>query len=172
MLRMGAGAGMELLELLRQMNAGLCDRLPAGRFVCAFIGELDMRTHRLRYAAAGMAPILIMRAQGGAIESQGATMPPLGLDEPIDETCLAERDLGSGDALIVATDGVHEQPDAKGKRLGGAGVEAVLELVRARGGVDADAVMGGIRTSLAALARGVVQEDDQTVVVVVRNAVE
>jgi len=66
MLRMALRLGADLELAYRSVNNQLAERLPADRFITAFIGLLDPATHELRFHSGGQAPILHFQAAGGA----------------------------------------------------------------------------------------------------------
>ncbi len=83
-----AGAAQALLELeddpariLNAINAHLCDRMPAGRFVTLLILSLDVTSHRFSVANAGHLPPMQRRVDGGIEEIPWeASGIPVGID--------------------------------------------------------------------------------------------
>lgn len=200
MFCLGVRAGLSLDDILGHMNARLQESLPMGRFVCAFLGELNLATHELRYASAGLSPIVRVRlvqptadhdagSQEGSHDRDelGSTHPPLGLEETLEGTALASMTLEEGDGLIVATDGIYEQPNKEGKPIGTRMI--VDQAVRAcsltrsdnafvRGqsggrGAHATELMNGILEAASDSAgfgkKAISPRDDQTIVVLARN---
>src|SRR5438445_820592 len=66
MLRMAFRMGADLETAYLQVNNQLAERLPADRFITAFIGLLDTANHSLRFHSGGQAPILCYKAASGA----------------------------------------------------------------------------------------------------------
>ncbi|MGE3109852.1 MAG: PP2C family protein-serine/threonine phosphatase [Phycisphaerales bacterium] len=175
MFRMGVRAGLELEEMLEHLNSGLRERLPIGMFVCAFVGVLDTRRGAIRYAAAGMSPIVRLRAgadgRGHAALSE-ATLAPLGVDEEIGEGATAEIVLDAGDGLVVATDGVYEFPSDTGRPQGTGAAVAAMESAWSQSGAAAllrdiaARVCGGIEDG----GGGRSAPDDRAILVVARDA--
>jgi hypothetical protein len=91
-------------EVLEQTNAILRGRLAAGLFVPAFLAVID--GHRLRWCNAGHPPPQLLRA-GGETSELGTTGIPLGVDDDAGYEEL-ECELGPGDVLVAATDGLWE----------------------------------------------------------------
>jgi len=96
------------------------------------------------------------------------------VDGELDETSIDRLTLGAGDAVIVATDGIYEQPSAAGKRLG---ADAFHEpLVDALTGEGLAGLTSTAQRLLSAMVDrawlhrlAAVQADDQTIVVLARD---
>jgi len=78
MLRMAFRLGADLDRAYVQVNNRLAETLADDRFVTAFIGLLDPRTHALRFHSGGQGPIFHFRAADGAFERYKPTSFPLG----------------------------------------------------------------------------------------------
>jgi GAF domain-containing protein len=91
-------------EVLAQTNAILRGRLPEDLFVPAFLAIVD--GHTLRWCNAGHPPPQLLCSSGGTTPL-GTTGLPLGVME---DGGYAEREaeLGAGDVLVAATDGLWE----------------------------------------------------------------
>jgi len=93
-------------RFLRSVNQLFYENTTAGAYATLFFAEYDDRERRLRYANCGHLSGLILR-NGGALERLDTTGTVLGLFEAWD--CgIGERRLGSGDLLVLYTDGVTE----------------------------------------------------------------
>src|SRR5438105_1220493 len=77
MLRMAFRMGADLETAYLQVNNQLAERLPADRFITAFIGLLDTANHSLRFHSGGQAPILCYKAASGACVDFKPTSFPL-----------------------------------------------------------------------------------------------
>lgn len=198
MFGLGVLAELRLEAILHFMNQRLESSLPVGRFVCAFLGELNLRTHQMRYIAAGLSPIVRLRparpldsrtaapypAGDFIAHSCDSTHPPLGLDGSVDGE-PGSIILDPGNVLIIATDGVYEQPDASGRPIGPdrvivRGVSELGASLRQPTPSDpvAAALLRGMLTA-ASPARAAGEHtaaaptslrDDQTLVIVARDA--
>jgi phosphoserine phosphatase len=118
MLRIALRLGADLDAAFSQINDQLEQDLAANRFVTAFLGQLDARTHQVSYHAGGQGPILYFRAASGECEWHNATTAPMGF-MPI-ETLKPPRvvELAPGDILGLITDGVFEYEDDAGEQFG------------------------------------------------------
>lgn len=164
MLRMALRLEADLVGVVREMNEQLCADLPRGRFVSAWIGYLDPRTHTLTAFSAGQAPILHYEAASDRFDTFGADAPPLGL-MPIDVVPKDPVRLAPGDLYVVLSDGFHESRNADDEEFGLARVEALL---RSEAGSEPEAIIAALHAAVDAWTGGVAPDDDRTAVVVKR----
>lgn len=180
MLRMAARLGAPVEHAVTHLNTLVCDALPIGRFVTAFVGTLGAAGSgegTVRYVAAGQAPVVIVRADG-SYESRDATILPLGVDPWLEPPVAETLTLGPGDALVLLSDGYYEYMAGTAGAGGQFGVRRVVAAVsdalarhgRAEGA--AAAVIASVDAALAAYAAetgGGPPQDDQTALIVVRR---
>ena len=149
MFRFGVRAGFGLDAVASRMNECLCEDLPTGHFVTAFVGEFAAGGDVVRYVSAGQSPVVVFG--GGGHESRDALLPPLGVGGFGGGVEVLEVGVDVGGGVAVVSDGLME----------GAGAlddEAVA--VIARGSADAGrALIEGA---------GGAGEDDRTALVVRR----
>ncbi|HWT88469.1 MAG TPA: SpoIIE family protein phosphatase [Candidatus Angelobacter sp.] len=91
---------------LRSVNRLFFENTSDGAYATLFFGEYDERRQKLRYVNCGHLPGLLLR-RDGSVEKLEATCMVLGLFADWDCT-VDERQLSSGDSLILYTDGVTE----------------------------------------------------------------
>ncbi|HYE03297.1 MAG TPA: SpoIIE family protein phosphatase [Phycisphaerales bacterium] len=168
MLRMAGRLGAPLTEIVCHLNALMCEALPAGRFVTAFLGELDAGRHEVAYVSAGQAPIVVVRASG-EFECFDASTPPVGIDPDLKVRRTETVRFGPGDVLVLLSDGYYELRGPGGKGDDMLGVERVVELVRAAIGGSAEEILGALIRGAAAFARGRPADDDQTAIIIKRT---
>ena len=137
----------------------LARSLPAGNFVTAFYGIVDITERRMVYANAGHLPPLVVR-KNGAVESLAVTGPALGFPHvaPMREAYAV---FGPGDGLVLFTDGVTEAGPSPDEFFEVSGVEATVRTLWTR---DAEAVGSGLLDEAVRHGGGVLS-DDATVVV-------
>ena len=165
MLRMAFRLGADLETAFAQVNDLLAETLADDRFVTAFIGLLDPRTHALRFHSGGQGPIFHFRAADGAFERYKPTSFPLGAMPLASARPSVTLTLAPGDLLVLLSDGFYEQLDASGNEFGEQRVEA---LVRERHRDGAEAVRAGILAAVDAHAGATPQADDMTAVILRR----
>lgn len=165
MLRLGLRSGGALASVFRHVNDELCDRLPDGHFVTAFVGLLDPRTHRLSFISGGQAPILHYRAGSSEIVRHRATSFPMGAMALDADPQPVTIEMAEGDWLVLLSDGIYEQESDAGEQFGRARVEALLH----RTASGAPAVLAEhLLHELQQFAAGR-QDDDITAVVLKRT---
>ncbi len=165
MVRVGLRYTTELDQLIAHLNEQLAADLPEGRFITAFVGELDSRSHRLAYHAAGQGPLLWYRAADGTCEVRGATTLPLAVVPELPVAAPDTIDLQPGDAVILLTDGFYEYMNADDEQFG---QQRVIDSVARHAARDANAILNGLLHDLADWAGGAPQNDDLTAIVLKR----
>lgn len=167
MLRMAVRLGHDLSSIVQHLNEQLCADLHAGRFITAWLGDLDSKTHTLRYFSAGQAPLLVFRAAAQQIEVLPATAPPFGVIPEMDTTHPSPLALEPGDMVAVFSDGILQAANHAGKVFGEARATA---LMRDHRGASAQAIMAALRTALQDFAGTVAAADDRTALIIKRKS--
>ena len=163
MLRMAVRVGEDLAGIVHHLNAQLCADLTEGRFVTAWVGELDARARTLRSFSCGQGPLLFYRAAAQACETIETDTVPLGC---LDDLAVVPRDairMEPGDVFVVLSDGVIDAESATGERFGTPRVIDVI--VSAREG-SAEELMAALRQALTMFTGGARPDDDRTAVVI------
>jgi phosphoserine phosphatase len=166
MLRMAFRMGADLEHAFREVNDQLAATYLDGRFVTAFIGELDLTQHRIRFLSGGQSPILHFHAATGRCTRLGSTSFPMGAMPLTRPAAARDVDLAPGDVLLLATDGVYEASHGDGTVLGAAAVEALLA---EHAGRDAAGLAQHLLELVASFGEGAAPDDDITLVVVRRH---
>jgi len=126
MLRVAFRLGANLDAAYMHVNNQLNEDLPDDRFITAFMGFLEPRTHEVEFHSGGQGPILVYRANGDECEWHKPTSFPVGIME-LDGTQTAEKlTLGPGDILAVISDGIYEFARSDGAEFGEDGVAAIM----------------------------------------------
>jgi len=120
----------------------------------------------MRVAAAGMPPVLVHRAGGGALETVSLGGMPLGAlaGFPYVEERL---ELRLGDTVLLMSDGLPEMLNGDDEMLG---YDRVGEVFQAHAGASPSEIADGLLAAGDAWASGRPQEDDVTLVVLRRLA--
>ncbi len=146
--------------ILSKVNRLLLESVESGTYVTAFYGVLDTRARVLTYSNAGHNPPILLRADGKMeLLSEGGTI--LGA---LPGVTFKERRLtfGSGDLLVMYTDGVTDAVNPEREDFG---QERLERLVKASAGLSADAVTQRIIDEVNAFRREARLNDDLTLVV-------
>jgi sigma-B regulation protein RsbU (phosphoserine phosphatase) len=112
-----------------KLNKFLCANTASGKFVTFFYAVLDAEKRTLIYENAGHSPGMLLRA-AGATESLSGGGSVLGV-LPDWEYQDYEVQLGSGDKLVLTTDGITEAENAQFEEFG---EDRLLEATRAQDG--------------------------------------
>jgi serine phosphatase RsbU (regulator of sigma subunit) len=160
MLRALVGVELRLRATFGRISDILARSLPAGHFITAFYGIVDVTERRMVYANAGHPPPLVVRKNGG-FESLAVTGPALGFPQvaPMREGYAV---FNAGDGLVLFTDGVTEVGPSPDEFFDVAGVQAT---VRGLWTEDAATICNGLLDEVARRSGGELS-DDTTVVVV------
>ncbi len=113
-LRTMAAVSSDIGKMIGQINNLIYDH-NFHWFVTLFVGKIDTKTGRCCYASAGQ-PALLRRADG-SIEELSALNHPLGI-EPGVEFGVLEFSLGTGDTLLLHTDGITERSSGRNELFG------------------------------------------------------
>jgi serine phosphatase RsbU (regulator of sigma subunit) len=166
MLRMAARVGADLPAIARHLNEQLCADLHEGRFVTAWLGELDAGAHVLASLAAGQGPILRYDAAADRFEELAADTVPLGIVPELGGAAPRAIALAPGDLVAVLSDGIFELRSPAGDAFG---MERVQRVIRAHRHQTASELLAVLRDALHAFAAGRPAADDRTAIVVRRR---
>jgi sigma-B regulation protein RsbU (phosphoserine phosphatase) len=150
-----------LPELVGRVNRYSCEQsLQGRRFTTAFLAELEPATGQLTYVNAGHNwPVL--RHASGVIERLEAGGLPLGINSAVSYQ-LGCATLGTGDLLLIFTDGLVEAEDADEREYGEDRMLPVVQTLRNRTAKEAlDSIMSSV-DAFVGLTR---QHDDITCLV-------
>jgi len=164
-LRTLSSSRVPLAELVAGLNRYACSNSQGGsRFTTALLAELDPATGDLAYVNAGHnAPIL--RRGSGMVEKLEAGGIPMGIFEDTPYQAETIR-LGSGDYLVIFTDGVVEAINAKGDEYGEA---ELIQLVGRRAAAAPSELLRGLLEELDAFVGNTPQHDDMTCLLLKRT---
>lgn len=113
-------------QILQEINAQLCARLPTGIFFCVTLLEISAERLHATLWNAGLPDTLLVR--GGSIQGHfPSTMLPLGIAEGLNPTAICLL-LEPGDRLYTFSDGIIET-STQGEMFGMERLEAFLTQV-------------------------------------------
>jgi serine phosphatase RsbU (regulator of sigma subunit) len=158
--------GSSLRDWVGRLNGYMAQDLTDGNFVTFAAAVLHSPGGAVDMLSAGHGPILLYRSARHEIEELQAQGPPLGVVAGMDFGDATRLDMGAGDALVFATDGLFEQTNAAGEPFGiGRLKESVLRYAPG----EAKDVVAGLHDDVRAFAAGAPQADDLTVTVIRRT---
>ncbi|HEX9659522.1 MAG TPA: GAF domain-containing SpoIIE family protein phosphatase [Rhodothermales bacterium] len=156
----------DLSEAIETTNRILNKDLRPGLFLTVFLGYLDHQASEIRYVSAGQGPILLFRRRTGERILFDATTTPLGIFPFIDASVSEPVKLEPGDVFVVASDGFFEWQDPDGEEFG---TDRMFDMIERAEEASASDIIHLTRSAVVEFARGTKQDDDLTVVVVVRS---
>jgi phosphoserine phosphatase len=166
MLRLGLRLRHPIVKLAEEINAQLCEDLPDGRFVTAWLARLDCRTGAVNTISAGQGPILIYSRATDTFVTQGADMPPLGVVAlPYADADSQRYTLAPGDILVAITDGFYEAADPARVLFD---EDRIREIVRGARDRTAREILNAIKSEVHAFTQHAPLEDDQTGLIIKR----
>jgi phosphoserine phosphatase len=165
MLRMAARLGASLRDITAHLNHQLCADLPGGRFITAWLGEIDARTGTLSMLSAGQGPLLLYRAARDEFESIEPDVLPFGIMDDMELPEPARFTLAPGDVFIAASDGFYEAMNANDQLFG---TERVKDALRAVIRQPAEEMAAALRSAVVTFAESTRRDDDQTAVIIRR----
>jgi len=149
---------------LERTNHILVEERRSALFITALLAVVDVRSGRLRVAAAGHEPPLVLRASSGRLEWLPVQGPLLGAFSALN---VREREatLYHGDMLLCYTDGVTDARSPAGERFGERRLRAA---VRAGRDSSAQDLVDRIVDSMQRFQAGTAAADDVTLLAVRR----
>ncbi|HYB70701.1 MAG TPA: SpoIIE family protein phosphatase [Candidatus Bathyarchaeia archaeon] len=165
MLRMAVRSGEDLPAIVRHLNAQLCADLTEGRFVSAWLGELDTRERTLTGFSCGQGPLLYYRAAERTCVTIETDSLPFGCVESLEVQLRPPIRMEPGDVFVALSDGVGDAENASGDRFG---TRRIIEVVTRHGEGSASELLTALRRALADFAGATAADDDRTGVIVKR----
>jgi phosphoserine phosphatase RsbU/P len=150
---------IEPKELLARVNRVLIDRGVESRFATVFFGVIT-RDGTLTYCNAGHNPPLLFRRGGMERLETGGMIVGLFPDATYEQGTIQ---FSPGDLLVLFSDGVSEALDAAGEEFGEL---RIRDVVGARRGESAESGLQALMNAVKEFARGAVQNDDVTAMLV------
>lgn len=138
MLRMALRLEADLDDVFVNINDQLVEDLPDDRFVTAFFGLLDAKSHTVQFHSAGQGPILHYHAANKSYDWHEPSTFPLGYMEQKNLQAAVSIKLEPGDILGLISDGIYEYENEVGLQFGQKGVASVIDAMP--GGTAAELV--------------------------------
>ena len=137
------------------------------KFITMLLAEVNPRIGVLRYLNAGHNPGFLLRAASGQVDELPSGGVPLGL-LPGSRYAMREMAIAPGDLLCLYSDGITEAASAAEEELGNA---RLIDLLRAHRERPLPEVLQAIQDAVGEFTAGRPQGDDQTLVLLRREAV-
>jgi len=154
-------AKTSLEDMVVSINKYLSENTPANRFITLFTAELDATSGGLKFINAGHNPPLIGRANG-TIEQLASGGLPLGI-MPFAEYEVGTAQLGTGDVLVIYSDGVSEANNLAEDEFG---MDRLTAVISANVGRNASGIRDKVESALSEFTGTAAPNDDITLVIV------
>ena len=162
MFRSLAGSGLPLDDLVARVSRLFCESTTAGQYATLVCGRAA-RSGAVEFCNAGHLPVLFLR--DGEVSSLGAKGMPVGMFCAGDYA--AEKlQLGSGESLVLYTDGLTESLDGSSNEYG---LERLAQFLNGRHALAPEALTAACLAEVGKFSHGVRQHDDRTILVLRRN---
>jgi PAS domain S-box-containing protein len=158
-----ATMGLEVDQILTQVNRMLVDDLGDGCFVTLMLVSLDVGTRSLVYAGAGHIPGYVLSVSGSTEHTLESSGPPLGLFSNVRFSRNASITLHPGQLLVLLTDGITESVSPEGKEWGARGA---LDYLATHRELSANELVDGLYHEALRFTCHEPQKDDITSVIV------
>ncbi|MGB0681766.1 MAG: SpoIIE family protein phosphatase [Magnetovibrionaceae bacterium] len=156
--------GAEPGAVLTRLNRLLAADARQGRFMTFCLVHLTAGSGDIRFANAGADPIIVAEAGDGSISTWDQGDPPLAVDAGLSIASFNGQ-LGPGDVLLMATDGVAETRNRAGEMFGEERLRRCLSRQRTQ---PAAIILESLTGELKAFRGDAEQKDDITIVVIKR----
>ena len=153
-----------IAEIASDVNRQLCrDVEDSGRFMTMFYAEIDSQNKRMRWLNAGHEPALVYDPEtDGFDDLAGGGSLPLGILEEAEYT-EGQRNIASGQIIVIATDGIREARNRFGEMFGN---DSLQTIIRRNAAASSAKILQDVFTALDLFRQGVKSEDDMTLVVI------
>ncbi len=132
-------------------------------FMTLFYLRIDVRHKTLEWVRAGQDPAILYDPSKRTFETLDGEGIPLGVEASWVYEEHQKTGLQEGQIIVLATDGVWESENVKGKMYG---KEKIYDLIRAHAALSAKGILNIVIDSLYRFTKGRKFEDDVTLVVV------
>ncbi len=167
MLRMAVRMKPELRRIARHLNEQLTADLPGGRFVTAWLAEIDAERHTITSFSAGQAPILLYNAAHDHWDVLPADTMPLGITNGLEIVIGEPVRLEPGDIVAVVSDGIIDAADLTGDKFG---VEQLLETLSRHRSEGPRQMQLALQAAVDEHTQGAPADDDRTAIILKRTA--
>jgi serine phosphatase RsbU (regulator of sigma subunit) len=152
-------------QAVARVNDLIALDMTGGRFVTLALCMLDPQKHTLHLFSAGHGPVLFYHACRASVLLSGADGLPLGIFSPMITTEARILTFEPGDLLLLVTDGFFEWENPESEQFG---VERLKQFIVAHCDLEPFEFIQTLHQEVLAFARGTVQADDLTAVIIKR----
>ena len=163
-LRMRALQSGSISEIVTDLNRHLSpDAVKTGRFMTLFYMAFDPQEKALRWVRAGHDPAILYDPAQDRFEELKGNGVALGIDEKFSYCENDKSDIADGQIIAIGTDGVWEAFDKDGEMFG---KQRFCRIIRRYAHKGATGILDAVFAELGRFTKGVLPEDDITLVIV------
>ena len=145
------------------VNQQIHNDMREGRFITAWLGELDPATKTLSSFSAGQAPLFYYSAKTKCCNILQADTPPFGVLPLLAVEIKETITLSKGDIFAVFSDGVFDTSNAEGENFS---IERIQSLIVDNNTNPAQELLATIRKQLKEFSQSTKATDDRTAIVI------
>ena len=159
----GCGA---LMATMDQINALLVGDIGEGRFVTFVTVVCTPGSSQVELLSAGHGPLFLYALKEDRFDEMGAQGLPLGIVADLVSEPPHALNLGSGDLLVLATDGFFEWANPQNELFGPMRLEQAIRTSRAK---HPSEIISDLYQAVIEFSGGTKQQDDLTAVIIKRK---
>jgi phosphoserine phosphatase len=165
MLRMAVHISQDLSVIAKHLNGQLYSDLPSGRFITAWLANINTQDETIQYFSAGQGPLLRYNALDEKVEFFDAQAVPLGIMEEIETEISEPIVMNSGDIFAVISDGIYESTDGNNVQFG---TDRVIEVISTHRKSTAKDILDALREAVGKFTENSPADDDRTIIIIKR----
>jgi sigma-B regulation protein RsbU (phosphoserine phosphatase) len=156
----GGSSADIITDVNRQLSRDVED---SGQFMTMFFLNIDPEGKSLQWVRAGHDPAIFYDPKTDLFEDLGGKGIALGINEDVLFQDNEKAGLEKGHLIFLSTDGIWEALNPSGEMFGKA---RVCEILREHASSSAEAIIDSVIEGLHRFTKGVILEDDITLVIV------
>ena len=147
--------------ILDWINKGITGKIDMDHYASLSFLSYSPADHTIDYASAGHQPMLLWRASTGKVETIRQKSDPIGVERSSEYTEL-KLTVGTGDIIILYTDGLIEALNQDGRQYG---IETLSQVITENSSLAAKDIANEVKCNLQAFIGSASLHDDQTLVI-------
>jgi serine phosphatase RsbU (regulator of sigma subunit) len=163
--RSSFSAAKNLPAALENINQALGADLTSGRFATYVAAVCCPTCSDVEILSAGHGPLVVYSRAADQFLKMNAHALPFGILPSFQSDPPTRLHLGTGDLVVLATDGFYEWENDQGEDFG---IDRLQEVIRASRDFAPDEIISKLYQSVASFSNGTRQQDDLTAVIIKR----
>jgi serine phosphatase RsbU (regulator of sigma subunit) len=156
----------DLMSAMVRINASLANDLTEGRFITFVAAICAPGKAGVEMLSAGHGPLFVYTFRHDCFDAMEAQGLPLGISPSLISDPPHHLEMGTGDLLVLATDGFFEWTNAQGEQFGKERLEQIVRASRER---HPKQIIDALYRAVISFSGGTEQKDDLTAIVIKRT---